>query len=160
MAYRLTPHRIVGSERVSSIEFRRSGTDEAVSWRAGLTSIGYRGKPIAGLPFDETAGVVPNQDGRVVDPADGKAVAGAYVAGWIKRGPIGFIGTNKSCAMQTVSRLVDDFNEGLLTDPDGRARRPGAHSCAPVAGGRRRGGLACHRRGGDRSRGGREAGLG
>ncbi len=39
------------------------------------------------------------------------------MAGWIKRGPTGFIGTNKSCAMQTVSRLVDDFNDGLLTDP-------------------------------------------
>ena len=42
---------------------------------------------------------------------------GAYVAGWIKRGPTGFIGTNKSCALQTVQRLVDDFNAGLLRDP-------------------------------------------
>ena len=42
-----------------------------------LTSIGYRGKPIAGLPFDETAGVVPNDDGRVIDRADGRPVAGS-----------------------------------------------------------------------------------
>ena len=42
---------------------------------------------------------------------------GAYVAGWIKRGPTVFIGTNKSCALQTVQRLVDDFNAGLLGDP-------------------------------------------
>ena len=59
----------------------------------------------------------------MIDPATGEAVAGAYVAGWIKRGPTGFIGTNKSCAMETVSSLVDDFNAGLLTDP---AARPAA----------------------------------
>ncbi|BBY64822.1 FAD-dependent oxidoreductase [Mycolicibacterium helvum] len=122
LAYRLTPHRVLGTRRVSGIEFRRTGTDEAVQLDAGmvLTSIGYRGAPIAGLPFDEAAAVVPNRDGRVIDPVTGAAVTGAYVAGWIKRGPTGFIGTNKSCAMQTVSRLVDDFNAGLLTDPTAR----------------------------------------
>src|SRR5262249_14596198 len=50
----------------------------------------------------------------------GQPLPGAYVAGWIKRGPTGFIGTNKSCALQTVQRLVDDFNAGLLRDPVGR----------------------------------------
>jgi ferredoxin--NADP+ reductase len=82
-----------------------------------LTSIGYRGKPIRGLPFDETAAVVPNVDGRVIDPASGEPVRGSYVAGWIKRGPTGFIGTNKSCAAQTVHNLVADYNDGLLPDP-------------------------------------------
>ncbi|OYN82903.1 FAD-dependent oxidoreductase [Mycolicibacterium sphagni] len=122
LAYRLTPHRVLGADRVSGVEFRRTGTDEAVQLDAGLllTSIGYRGAPIAGLPFDDAAAVVPNRDGRVVDPATGEAVPGAYVAGWIKRGPTGFIGTNKSCAMQTVSNLVDDFNAGLLADPAAR----------------------------------------
>ena len=122
LVYKLTPHRIIGTDRTTGIEFRRTGTDEAAHLDAGLvlTSIGYRGKPIPGLPFDETTGVVPNEDGRVVDPADGRPVAGSYVAGWIKRGPTGFIGTNKSCAMQTVSQLVDDFNNGLLTDPPRR----------------------------------------
>ncbi len=42
------------------------------------------------------------------------------MAGWIKRGPTGFIGTNKSCALQTVQRLVDDYNAGLLRDPIGK----------------------------------------
>jgi ferredoxin--NADP+ reductase len=123
LAYLLTPHRVLGSDRVSGVEFHRTGTDEAVQLEAGLllTSIGYRGAPVAGLPFDEATAVVPNQGGRVIDPATGEAVTGAYVAGWIKRGPTGFIGTNKSCSMQTVSNLVDDFNAGLLTDP---AERP------------------------------------
>ena len=141
LAYNLTPHRVIGDDRVAGIEFRRTGTDETVRLDAGLvlTSLGYRGKPIPGLPFDEATGVVPNDGGRVVDPVDGRAVTGSYVAGWIKRGPTGFIGTNKSCAMQTVARLVDDFNNGLLTDPPGRrgaldalvrARRPEVVSTA------------------------------
>ncbi|WP_445168662.1 FAD-dependent oxidoreductase [Mycolicibacterium sp. Dal123E01] len=123
LAYRLTPHRVHGTDRVSGIEFRRTGTDEAVQLDAGLvlTSIGYRGAPIADLPFDQAGAVVPNWSGRVIDPATGEALPGAYVAGWIKRGPTGFIGTNKSCAMETVSNLVDDFNAGQLSDPAARS---------------------------------------
>ena len=88
-----------------------------------LTSIGYRGKPIRDLPFDDAAAVVPNDGGRVVDPESGEPVRGSYVAGWIKRGPTGFIGTNKSCALQTVQNLVADYNDGLLADP---AAKPAA----------------------------------
>ena len=93
------------------MEFSVTGTEEVRQLDAGLilTSIGYRGKPIRDLPFDEAAAVVPNEGGRVVP--------GAYVAGWIKRGPTGFIGTNKSCSLQTVQALVADFNAGKLTDP-------------------------------------------
>ena len=113
LAYRLTPQRILGAERVEGIAFTVTGSDDVRHLEAGLvlTSIGYRGKAIRDLPFDESAAVVPNDGGRVVD------VPGAYVAGWIKRGPTGFIGTNKSCAAQTVHALVDDYNAGLLTDP-------------------------------------------
>ncbi|ODR18517.1 4Fe-4S binding protein [Mycolicibacterium porcinum] len=113
LAYRLTPQRVLGEDRVSGIEFGITGTDEVRTLDAGLvlTSIGYRGKAIADLPFDDDAAVVPNDAGRVRD------AAGAYVAGWIKRGPTGFIGTNKSCAAQTVHQLVDDYNAGVLTDP-------------------------------------------
>jgi ferredoxin--NADP+ reductase len=119
LAYRLTPQRILGEHRAGGVEFRRTGTEETVLLEAGLvlTSIGYRGTPIAGLPFDESTAVVPNIAGRVVDPATSRPVAGTYVAGWIKRGPNGFIGTNKSCSMQTVAALVDDFNAGHLSDP-------------------------------------------
>jgi ferredoxin--NADP+ reductase len=96
-----------------------TGTGEVRQLSAGLvlTSIGYRGKPIRDLPFDESAAVVPNDGGRVVDPLTNDPVCGSYVAGWIKRGPTGFIGTNKSCAGQTVHNLVADYNRGLLTDP-------------------------------------------
>ena len=123
LAYRLTPHRVLGSARAEAIEFHRTGTDQACRLDAGLvlTSIGYRGKAIADLPFDESAAVVPNEGGRVVDPTTGDPVCGAYVAGWIKRGPTGFIGTNKSCAQQTVQELVADFNAGRLVEPVERA---------------------------------------
>jgi ferredoxin--NADP+ reductase len=122
LAYRLTPDRIVGTDKVTGIEFAVTGTEETRRLDAGLvlTSIGYRGKPIRDLPFDDTAAVVPNDGGRVIDPATGQPVRGSYVAGWIKRGPTGFIGTNKSCALQTVQSLVDDFNAGHLTGPAGK----------------------------------------
>ncbi|KUI12850.1 ferredoxin [Mycobacterium lehmannii] len=119
LAYSLTPKRVIGDVRSEAMEFTVTGTDEVRRVDAGLvlTSIGYRGKPIRGLPFDEEAAVVPNDGGRVVDPRLGAPVPGSYVAGWIKRGPTGFIGTNKSCAAQTVHNLVADYNEGRLRDP-------------------------------------------
>ncbi|UXA05997.1 FAD-dependent oxidoreductase [Mycobacterium sp. SMC-2] len=119
LTYRLTPNRVLGDGRATGVEFAVTGTDELHRLDAGLvlTSIGYRGKPIRDLPFDESAAVVPNDGGRVVDPDSGAPVNGAYVAGWIKRGPSGFIGTNKSCSLQTVQALVADFNAGRLSDP-------------------------------------------
>jgi len=125
LAYQLTPNRVVGDGRAEAVEFTVTGTDERRQLSAGLvlTSIGYRGKPIHGLPFDESAAVVTNDGGRVVDPETGAPVRGSYVAGWIKRGPTGFIGTNKSCAAQTVHNLVADYNHGLLRNPAGK---PGA----------------------------------
>jgi ferredoxin/flavodoxin---NADP+ reductase len=116
LAYQLTPNRVVGEGRADGVEFTATGTDEVRTLSAGLvlTSIGYRGKPIRGLPFDDAAAVVPNDGGRVI------GAPGNYVAGWIKRGPTGFIGTNKSCAAQTVHNLVADYNDGLLTDPVGK----------------------------------------
>ena len=122
LAYNLTPKRVLGDQRASGMEFGVTGTDDVQTIDAGLvlTSIGYHGKAIKDLPFDDEAGVVPNDGGRVMHADVDTPVDGAYVAGWIKRGPTGFIGTNKSCAAQTVRRLVDDYNAGLLRDPIGK----------------------------------------
>src|SRR4051794_16583322 len=68
-----------------------------------LSSIGYRGRPIAGLPFDDGRGLIANDGGRVAGHER------EYVTGWIKRGPSGIIGTNKKCAHATVQRLLDDL---------------------------------------------------
>ncbi|MPM16342.1 NADPH-ferredoxin reductase FprA [bioreactor metagenome] len=73
-----------------------------------LRSIGYRSTRLPGVPFDEERGVVPNREGRVLDGA-GRVLSGEYVTGWIKRGPIGVIGTNKSDAAETVGHLLEDL---------------------------------------------------
>jgi ferredoxin--NADP+ reductase len=122
LRYGLTPTQLIGGETVEAVELAPTvGGSQAAVQRiaAGLvvTSIGYRGTPIDGLPFDAATGTVPNQDGRVVDPATQTTMAGLYVAGWIKRGPRGFIGTNKSCSQDTVAALVEDYNAGLLAAP-------------------------------------------
>ncbi|OMC03989.1 ferredoxin [Mycolicibacter heraklionensis] len=118
-AYELTPARVVGDDRCSAVEFTVTGTDEVQRIEAGLvlSSIGYHGTPIADLPFDEAAGVVPNEGGRVIDPATGERIPGAYVSGWIKRGTNGFIGSNKSDSLKTIQTLAADYNADLLTEP-------------------------------------------
>jgi ferredoxin--NADP+ reductase len=77
-----------------------------------LRSIGYLGNPIPGLPFDADAGIVPNDRGRVRE--QDRTVPGVYVTGWIKRGARGVIGTNRQCARETVSKIWEDFDAGLL----------------------------------------------
>jgi ferredoxin/flavodoxin---NADP+ reductase len=77
-------------------------------------AIGYMGEPIAGLPFDQRAGIVPNEAGRIVDPSDGEPLLGEYVCGWIKRGPQGVIGTNKPCAQEAVESLLADVRAGRI----------------------------------------------
>lgn len=84
-----------------------SGMRETVPTQLVIRAIGYDAQPLPGLPFDESRGIVPNVDGRIVD-AD-TIVAGHYVAGWIKRGPSGIIGTNKSCANDTVAAVLADL---------------------------------------------------
>ena len=79
-------------------------------------SIGYRGIPLEGLPFDEAAGTVPHDGGRILDD-QGAPLRGDYVVGWIKRGPTGIIGTNKRDAQETVDTLLADLDGGLLNEP-------------------------------------------
>ena len=54
---------------------------------------------------------MPNAAGRVLGP-DGAPLPGEYVAGWLKRGPTGVIGTNKSDAAETVRCLLEDLAGG------------------------------------------------
>jgi ferredoxin/flavodoxin---NADP+ reductase len=111
------PVEVLGEENVTGMLVERTrldadgyavGTGEIRRIDADVVfrSIGYRGTAIAGLPFDAAAGVVPNVVGRV--QRDGVPVPGWYVAGWIKRGPTGVIGTNRRDAHQTVDSLLED----------------------------------------------------
>jgi len=93
------------------------GTGEYVDWdvQSVYRAVGYLSDNLAGLPFDGTAGVVPNDGGRVID-IDEEPVPGAYVTGWIKRGPIGLIGHTKSDAAQTINLLLSDLDALLAPE--------------------------------------------
>ncbi|MGA5758405.1 FAD-dependent oxidoreductase [Nonomuraea bangladeshensis] len=115
----LRPVEILGAERVEGLRLERTrlspegrvvGTGEFETLPVGmvLRSVGYQSVPLPGVPFSEDTMTVPNQAGRVRERE--------YVAGWLKRGPTGVIGTNKSDAAETVRTL--------LADLEGRERVP------------------------------------
>jgi ferredoxin/flavodoxin---NADP+ reductase len=93
-----------------------TGDEEVIECGLVLRSIGYRGVPLDGIPFDERRGLIRNDDGRVVDD-NGTALRGEYAVGWIKRGPSGVIGTNKKCAADTVTAILDDAGAHALNVP-------------------------------------------
>ncbi len=126
------PVAVLGDGRVEEIQLERtivdasgrvtgSGRYRTVPVQLVVRAVGYRGMPVADLPFDSTAGVVPNIAGRVIGP-EGVPLPGEYVAGWLKRGPTGVIGTNKVDARETVASLLDDWADGQLCASAGRPR--------------------------------------
>lgn len=102
---------------------RAVATDQFEEIECGLVlrSIGYRGRPVADLPFDERRGLIRNAGGRVCDE-DARPHRGEYVVGWIKRGPSGVIGTNKKDAADTVAKVLEDADAGALNEPASSAR--------------------------------------
>jgi ferredoxin--NADP+ reductase len=134
----VSPTAILGDDRVEGVEVVRNelvardgrvsavptGETETILCGLVFRSIGYHGIPLPGVPFDAGSGTIPNDAGRILD-GDGAPLPGAYVAGWIKRGPTGVIGTNKKDATETVARLLAD-------DEAGRLRRVGAGAEAIV----------------------------
>ncbi|HEX2313895.1 MAG TPA: FAD-dependent oxidoreductase [Thermomonospora sp.] len=113
------PAEILGTGRVEGLRLERTalddtgrvrGTGEFETLPVGmvLRSVGYQSVPLAGVPFDERSHVVPNEGGRVVDTTGARRPR-EYVAGWIKRGPTGVVGTNKSDAAETVTNLLADL---------------------------------------------------
>lgn len=90
---------------------RAKGTGAFETIRAGmvLRSVGYRGVPLPGVPFDEASYTITNIAGRVVHSTSGDAISGEYAVGWAKRGPSGVIGTNKPDAVSTVAAMIEDL---------------------------------------------------
>jgi ferredoxin/flavodoxin---NADP+ reductase len=93
-----------------------TGEEEIIPCGLVVRAIGYRGRPLDGVPFDERRGLIRNGGGRVCDE-DGATRTGEYAVGWIKRGPSGVIGTNKKCAAETVARLLEDRSGRRLNEP-------------------------------------------
>jgi ferredoxin--NADP+ reductase len=132
LRFLVSPVEILGEDRVEAIRIVRNelhrdedgvlrprATDVYEEIPCGLVfrSIGYRGVPLPGLPFDERRCVLPNDAGRVVDPESGQQLESQYAVGWIKRGPTGIIGTNKKDAQETVTALFEDLEQGRLPQP-------------------------------------------
>jgi len=126
LRFQLQPVEVTGADRVTGMRFERTrlegevggpvravgtGEHETLPAQLVLKSVGYSGVPLPDLPFDQRRGVVPNDRGRVLG-ADGQPLPGLYVAGWIKRGASGVIGTNKADAMESVEALVEDLAAG------------------------------------------------
>lgn len=119
------PVEILGDGRVEAIRWERTepdgiggarGTGEfrEQAVQAVYRAVGYFGSPLAGVPFDELRGVIPNHEGQVLAD-DGALLPGVYATGWIKRGPVGLIGHTKSDAMETVEHVLNDA--GLWWSP-------------------------------------------
>ncbi|NTV39785.1 MAG: hypothetical protein HGA51_07495 [Demequinaceae bacterium] len=112
------PHEVLGEDgKVTGVRVERTaltgdgnvkGTGEFIDYpvQAVYRAVGYYGTPIEGVPFDDSRGTIANVGGRVVDGGD--VVPGYYTTGWIKRGPVGLIGSTKSDAAETIQHLVED----------------------------------------------------
>jgi ferredoxin--NADP+ reductase len=109
------------------IRSRATRTEERLQVGMVFRSVGYRGVAIPGAPFDPARGVVPNEAGRVIAPETRRPIPGLYVAGWIKRGPTGVIGTNKPDAAETVEHMVTDAGQGACS-PAAAAAALGRHA--------------------------------
>lgn len=135
LRFRASPVAVLGQERVEAVELARNdlmpdgkgsvraqATEERETLACGLVfrSVGYRGLPLPGIPFDESSGTMPNDGGRVLDEA-GRPIPRVYCAGWIKRGPTGVIGTNKKDAAETAELLFEDAAAGLIGGGSGSA---------------------------------------
>ena len=94
-----------------------TGEREEIETGLVLRSIGYKGTGVDGVPYDERRGVIPNEAGRLIDPASGEQLRGHYATGWIKRGPSGVIGTNKKDSQETVESMLEDVETGRMPDP-------------------------------------------
>jgi ferredoxin--NADP+ reductase len=140
-----SPVRLLGEDgRVTGVVIERNridpdgrvvGTGEEETLDVGLVvrAIGYDAEPVPGLPFDARTGTVPNEAGRVI--CDGVPVPGAYVTGWIKRGPSGVIGTNKSDAAETVAAVLADLPTLPVPphpEPEALRETLAAHGIRPV----------------------------
>ena len=119
---RVTKIRLVRNElyatETGAIQPRATGEFEELPVGLVFRSVGYRGVPLPGVPFNDKWGVILNAKGRVLDPDTKRPVVGEYTAGWIKRGPSGVIGTNKPDAAETVECMFEDLAQGAVGTPE------------------------------------------
>ncbi len=119
-----SPIEIKGDKKVESIVLGRNelveengrvvardtGEREEIPAQLVVRAVGYRGVELKGLPFDDRGGTIPHTAGRI------EGSRNEYVVGWIKRGPTGVIGSNKSDSQETVDTLIADLVGASLAD--------------------------------------------
>lgn len=110
-------HNKLSCDKKGRIHSTQTEQSELIEAGLILRSVGYKGKPLPELPFLDDRGIVPNDQGRVIDPSIGNTIRGIYVSGWIKRGARGVIGTNKSDAKETVTNLLEDLRKKAVLSP-------------------------------------------
>ncbi len=113
---RLVRNKLYKSES-GSLSARPTGEFSEISVGLVFRSVGYRGVPLPGVPFNERWGVILNEKGRVLDPQTKRPIGGQYTSGWIKRGPSGVIGTNKPDSVETVNGMLEDVSHGAIWNP-------------------------------------------
>jgi adrenodoxin-NADP+ reductase len=93
-------------ERTRLEQGRAVGTGETYVVPADIVviCIGYQTSPIAGVPYEESAGRFANLDGRILP--------GLYCVGWARRGPSGTIGTNKPDGFSIIGVIAEDIGGG------------------------------------------------
>jgi ferredoxin--NADP+ reductase len=116
-AMRLVRNRLEATP-AGTLQAKPSGQVEVLPVGLVFRSVGYRGVPLPGVPFHDSWGVILNEAGRVLEPDTKQPIVGEYVAGWIKRGPTGVIGTNKPDAAQTVACMIGDLAAGRILSPE------------------------------------------
>ena len=94
-----------------TVAARGTGEIEVLEVGMVLPAIGYAAERIAGVPYDEKARVIANEDGRVVDPASRAVIANEYVVGWARSGPQGLIGEHKRASAHVVGHMIADGAE-------------------------------------------------
>lgn len=103
---------VLARNRLEGVAFKQIAVDtgmrSALDCALLFRSVGYKGIPIQGVPFDERRGIFPNRDGRIIE--HDAIEVGLYATGWIKRGPSGVIGTNRADSVATVQSLMGDLN--------------------------------------------------
>jgi ferredoxin--NADP+ reductase len=104
-------------DTTGGLRARGTGSFQTIAAGLVLRSVGYRGVPLPGVPFDEATFIIPNVGGRVMSNAGGEVLPGIYTVGWAKRGPSGVIGTNKADATSTVAAMLEDLGD-LAGAPD------------------------------------------
>ncbi|MFD7326694.1 FAD-dependent oxidoreductase [Streptomyces sp. NPDC059875] len=116
LRFHSAPVAVLGDDTVRGARVTEGPREREIPAGLVLRAVGYRGVAVPGLPFDEATGTVPHEAGRVA------GLPGSYVVGWIKRGPSGGIGANRTCAAETIGTLLADAVAGALPAPSGTGK--------------------------------------